>query len=163
MLWVTYWIEWCPHRLNSERCTAGAPDLLQLLRAAPQSVHPHAQLAVLGLQLRDGLLLLRGVELHLLQAAAHTAELLLHRGHVLLLLMGKPQVSSGGSWTDFISLGLLEPVFCFYKKGHLIVTSVVNQSIKDYNSHSASSKVTVMGNLLERRRWGTVFNCTITL
>lgn len=53
------------------------PDLLELFYPAPQSVHLNALLAVLGLQLRDGLLLLGAVELDLLQGRTHRAKLLL--------------------------------------------------------------------------------------
>lgn len=43
------------------------PDLLELLYPAPQTVHLYALLAVLDLQLRDGLFLLSAVKLDLLQ------------------------------------------------------------------------------------------------
>lgn len=52
-------------------------DLLQLLYPAPQSVHLYILMAVLGLQLRDGLLLLGAVQLGLLQGGTQGAQLLL--------------------------------------------------------------------------------------
>lgn len=63
-----------------------SPDLLQLLQPTAQAVHLHALLAVLGLQLRDGLFLLGGRQLDLLQGATQEAQLLLQRGDVFLLL-----------------------------------------------------------------------------
>lgn len=65
-----------------------SPDLLEFFYPAPQSVHLNALLAVLGLQLRDGLFLLRAVELDLLQRGTHRTKLLLQGRHVLLLLKG---------------------------------------------------------------------------
>lgn len=62
------------------------PDLLEFLDPAPQSVHLDALMAVLGLQLRDGLFLLGAVELDLLQGGTHRAQLLLQGRHMLLLL-----------------------------------------------------------------------------
>lgn len=56
-----------------------SPDLLKLFYPPAQAVRLDALLAVLGLQLRDGLFLLGGVKLDLLHGATHQAKLLLQR------------------------------------------------------------------------------------
>ena len=68
---------------------AMVPHLLELPCPAPQSVHLDALMVGLGLELRDGLLLLGAVELDLLQGGLHRAKLLLQGWHMLLLLRGR--------------------------------------------------------------------------
>lgn len=63
-----------------------APDLVELVYPAPQTLHLYVLLAVLELQLGDGLFLLAAVELELLQRRTYRVKLLLQRRHVLLLL-----------------------------------------------------------------------------
>lgn len=65
-----------------------SPDLLELLYPAPQSIHLDALLAILGLQLRDGLFLKRALELDLLQGGTQQAKLFFQGRHMLLLLKG---------------------------------------------------------------------------
>lgn len=62
------------------------PDLVELVYSAPQTLHLYVLLAVLELQLGDGLFLLAAVELDLLQRRTHRVKLLLQRRHMLLLL-----------------------------------------------------------------------------
>lgn len=70
------------------------PDLLKLLYPSPQTVHLDALLAVLHLQLRDGLFLLGAVVLYLLQGGTHQAKLFLQCRYMLLLLMGNKDGSN---------------------------------------------------------------------
>lgn len=81
-----------PHDADTRRWMCNGQlvgsDLLQLLYPAPQTVHLDALLAVLHLQLRDGLFLLGAVELDFLQGGTHRAKLLLQGRHMLLLLRG---------------------------------------------------------------------------
>lgn len=82
---------------HNTRMKKWVPDLVELVYPAPQTLHLYVLLAVLELQLGDGLFLLAAVELELLQRRTHRVKLLLHRRHMLLLLREDKDLNKDGA------------------------------------------------------------------